>query len=391
MNAKILVIIPARGGSKGIPRKNLVMLQDRPLLSYSIDHALRTACIDRVVVSTDDQEIGTVAQAYGAEVVWRPDTLSTDQASSESALLHTLDYLKDKEQYEPDLVVFLQATSPLRDPNDVQNAIDLLLEENADSLFSSCVVEGFVWRTTEDMLTPVDYNPGKRPRRQDLKEMIVEENGSIYIFRPWVLREKGSRLGGQICHYDMPRAHSFQIDDPQDLAFMRQLFALEKYQAPTFDILQDIHLIIFDFDGVFTNNTVVVDQNGIESVVCSRSDGFGIASLRKLGFDMLVISTEKNPVVASRCQKLKLPYFQGCDDKLTKLQEIVTERGLDPARIVYVGNDVNDLACMEWVGIPISVADGVPEIKRVARLMTTKMGGEGAVREVADWIIQARS
>ncbi len=221
-------------------------------------------------------------------------------------------------------------------------------------------------------------------------ESIVEENGSIYIFKPWVLRDLESRLGGRICTYRMTRAYSFQIDDLQDLVLMRQLFEMQRVQTNRIGVLQDIDLIIFDFDGVFTNNTVSVDQNGIESVVCHRGDGLGIARLRKLGIEMLVLSTEKNPVVASRCKKLKLPYIQGCDDKISELKEIASERRLDPARIAYVGNDVNDLACMKWVGIPLSVADGVSEIKQVARFTTTKVGGDGAVREVADWIIQAR-
>ena len=122
----VLAIIPARGGSKGIPRKNVRPLLGRPLLAHSIEHARQAPSVTRVVVSTDDAEIAAVARRFGAEVVDRPAEISGDAASSESALLHVLDHLRDAEGYEPDLVVFLQATSPLRRPGDVQGAIETL-------------------------------------------------------------------------------------------------------------------------------------------------------------------------------------------------------------------------------------------------------------------------
>ena len=114
-----VAIIPARGGSRGIPRKNLRVIAGKPLLAYTIEHALATPSIDRVVVSTDDVEIGTVAARHGAEVIWRPAEISGDRASSEAALLHALDELAARDDYRPDLVVMLQATSPLRRPDDV--------------------------------------------------------------------------------------------------------------------------------------------------------------------------------------------------------------------------------------------------------------------------------
>lgn len=385
---EVLAIIPARGGSKGIVRKNVRPILGKPLLAYSIEHAARTSAVTRVVVSTDDAEIAAVAQQYGAEVIWRPAELSGDTASSESALLHVLDTLQDREQYVPDLVVFLQATSPLRANDDIQLALEKMVQENADSLFSGCAVEGFVWRSSATRLSAVNYDPVSRPRRQDLQESIIEENGSIYVFKPWVLRELKSRLGGKISVYSMPRRASYQIDVPSDLAWMAQLMSRTPASLATASV-PEIDLIIFDFDGVFTNNRVVVDQNGVESVECNRGDGLGIDKLRKAEFEMLVLSTERNPVVAARCRKLKLPYVQGCDDKLTKVKQLAAERDLDPAKIVYVGNDVNDLACMGWVGVPIAVADAVPEIKQVARYHTSRIGGDGAVREVADWILRA--
>src|SRR5262245_16604424 len=141
----MIAVIPARGGSKGIPRKNVKLLAGKPLLAHPILHAKHAPAVTRIVVSTDDEEIVAVSREWGAEVVPRPPEISGDRASSESALLHTLDYLKRKEGYEPNLVLFLQATSPLRAPHDIPRAIGTLKREGADSLFSACRVEGFTW------------------------------------------------------------------------------------------------------------------------------------------------------------------------------------------------------------------------------------------------------
>ncbi len=218
----VLTIIPARGGSKGIPRKNIRRIAGKPLLGYSIEHAWQAPAVTRVVVSTDDREIATVATGSGAEVIWRPAEISGDTASSESALLHAMQHLGDRETYDPELVVFLQATSPLRRSNDVQEAIDTLRREQADSLFSACAVHGFIWRRQTDGLSSFTYDYRHRPRRQDHSEDLME-NGSIYVFKPWVLRQLNNRLGGKIAVYCMSPICSFQVDEPGDLELMELL------------------------------------------------------------------------------------------------------------------------------------------------------------------------
>lgn len=390
MQKEILAIIPARGGSKDIPRKNIQLLVGKPLLAYSIESALGTPAVNRVTVSTDDAEIGGIAKQYGAEVIWRPAEISGDTATSESALLHALDHLRDTEGYEPDLVIFVQATSPLRQSDDIQNAIETLQREGADSLFSASPLEGFIWRSTSGTIVPINYDPLLRPRRQELNEEILEENGSIYIFKPWVLRKFNSRLGGKIAVYRMARIDSFQVDEPADLELMEQLLAMRQPKSKSLD-LAGIRLLVLDFDGVMTDNRVMVDQEGKEAVWCHRSDGWGIARLKEAGIEVIVLSMETNPVVAARCRKLGIECIQGCNNKLAVLQEIAQQRSLEPVQIAYVGNDVNDLGCMRWVGIPIAVADAVPEVRAISSLVTTRSGGQGAVGEVATWILSARS
>jgi N-acylneuraminate cytidylyltransferase len=384
----VLAIIPARGGSKGIPRKNVRPFLGKPLLAHSIEHARQAPSVGRVVVSTDDPEIAAVARRYGAEVVERPAEISGDTASSESALLHVLDHLEAAEGYRPELVVFLQATSPLRRPGAVQAAIDRLRREQADSLFSACPIHTFIWRRHRGRLESITCDYRNRPRRQDIGEDFAE-TGSIYVFKTRVLRESGNRLGGRIALYPDDPLCNFQVDEPGDFDLLERAAALQPGRPAAPD-LSAIRLLVLDFDGVMTDNRVLVAQDGAEAVRCHRGDGWGIARLKERGVAIVVISTEANRVVEARCRKLGLDFVQACDDKLSELRRLADRLGLGPDRVAYVGNDVNDLECLRWVGTPIVVADAMPEVRGVARLVTSRPGGDGAVREVADWLIAAQ-
>jgi len=154
--------------------------------------------------------------------------------------------------------------------------------------------------------------------------------------------------------------------------------------------MKEVRLVVFDFDGVMTDNRVRVHQSGEEAVWCHRGDGWGIARLKDAGFEVLVLSTETNAVVAARCGKLKIESIQGCEDKIAALQQLARERKVSAEDIVYVGNDVNDMACMRWVGWPIAVADALPEVRALAKWVTLSPGGNGAVREVADRLVSLR-
>jgi YrbI family 3-deoxy-D-manno-octulosonate 8-phosphate phosphatase len=150
--------------------------------------------------------------------------------------------------------------------------------------------------------------------------------------------------------------------------------------------IKAIRAIAFDFDGVFTDNRVWVSENGQESVACWRSDGLGIARLRKLGIPMTIISTEKNSVVSARSVKLCIPCVQGLDDKLPALLQFANAQGLSPEDIAFVGNDINDQACLEAVGCAIVPADAHPSVKGMAHIVLKCLGGFGAVREICDLI-----
>jgi YrbI family 3-deoxy-D-manno-octulosonate 8-phosphate phosphatase len=403
-----VAIIPARGGSRGIPRKNVVPVAGKPLLAYTIEHARATIAIDRVVVSTDDADIAAVAERYGAEVIRRPAEISGDRASSEAALLHALDELDAREGYRPDLVVMLQATSPLRRPHDVQRAIETLIAEDADSLFSACTVHGFLWHREGQDLSSIGYDYRDRRMRQDGPEDLLE-NGSIYVTRHNLLRVTRNRLGGRIAVYHMDPLDSFQVDEPSDLVLMERLLATDSAAShvdshagsghaaegvtgpePIPAEGLDVDLLVLDFDGVMTDDRVLVDQHGTESVWCHRGDGWGIARLRDAGVPIVVISTETNPVVGARCEKLRIDVMQSCADKLRLLRQLAGARGVSASRIAFVGNDVNDLPCLRWVGVPIAVADAAPDVRAACRHVTRRPGGRGAVREIAEGILAAR-
>jgi YrbI family 3-deoxy-D-manno-octulosonate 8-phosphate phosphatase len=155
--------------------------------------------------------------------------------------------------------------------------------------------------------------------------------------------------------------------------------------------LAAVRRVVFDFDGVFTDNTVYVSQDGTESVRCWRGDGLGLQAIQRLGLQVLILSTEVNPVVAARSRKLRVACIQGCDDKGARLDALVRERGLTMDQVAYVGNDVNDLGCLAAVRVPIVVSDAHPSVLAVARLRTERPGGRGAVREVCDLLVAAHS
>jgi N-acylneuraminate cytidylyltransferase len=151
-----------------------------------------------------------------------------------------------------------------------------------------------------------------------------------------------------------------------------------------------VDLLIFDFDGVMTDDRVWVDQDGRESVAVNRRDGMGISILRKSGIPMIVLSTEPNPVVAARCSKLQLPLLQGLSDKASALRSLLDERKVDPSRVVYLGNDINDLPCFSLIGCAVVVADAHPDVLSQADLVLDHPGGHGAVRELCDRLLRSQ-
>lgn len=382
----ILCIIPARGGSKGIPNKNILLLAGKPLVAYAIEAALQSSSVTRTVVSTDDVRIAAVAKAYGAEVVMRPQEISGDTASSESALLHVLEQFKKDEQYVPDVLVFLQCTSPLLIADDIDASIDILRERKVDTVFSVTPSHAYLWKQSNASVCGLNHDMYARGCRQVFEEQYLE-TGSIYVMNAERFLNRKQRFSDNMAFYFMPKERAVEIDDLMDWdvaeVYMRQRIRRERLSR----LPDTISGVVFDFDGVFTDNTVCVNEKGIESVTCNRGDGWGITCLREQELSLLVLSTEKNNVVQTRCDKLQIPCMHGVEDKLAVLRAWCQDKNMPIEQVIFLGNDTNDLACIQAVGCGVVVADAHSEVMAHADMILQHAGGHGAVRELCDLIL----
>lgn len=219
----IVAFIPARGGSKGVPKKNIKLLAGKPLIAWSIEHAKESSLIDRVIVSTDCPEIAKVAREYGAEVPFiRPAHLSDDTATTESAMLHCCEYLSERNEL-PELFILIQCTSPIRGEDIFDNAISEFMNSNFDSMLSVAESHRFTWKDTQSPRASYDYK--NRPRRQDIKKEDKEflETGSFYITKTEKLISNENRLAGDIGLYITSEIESYEIDSQVDFIICEEL------------------------------------------------------------------------------------------------------------------------------------------------------------------------
>ena len=400
---EVLAIIPARGGSKGIPGKNIREFAGFPLVVYSIAAGRQAKTVTRVLVSTDSEEIAAVSRQYGAETPFlRPAEYAQDNTLDLPVFRHALEWLAQHENYHPDVIVQLRPTSPIRPRTCVDDAVKLLLgRPEADSV-RGVVPAGQnpfkMWRVdpaTGQMrpLLAVDgvAEPYNAPRQ--VLPPVHWQTGHIDAIRPATILKKNSMSGDVILSVLIDPRFAVDIDIPADwpkyerLIYNGDLDMVDpgKQHRP---LPETVELVVFDFDGVMTDNRVWVDENGHEQVAANRSDSEGLSQMRKAGVQAMVLSKETNPVVAARCRKLNLPVLQGINDKATVLRSYLKEQQVDPQHVVYLGNDTNDLLCFEVVGCAVAVADSQPVVLRQADLVLSRRGGHGAVRELCDLIIQ---
>jgi YrbI family 3-deoxy-D-manno-octulosonate 8-phosphate phosphatase len=405
---EILALIPARGGSKGIPRKNIRTFAGYPLVAWSIAAGLQAKSVSRVIVSTDDEEIAAVAREYGADVPFmRPRELAQDRTTDLPVFEHALKWLEDTEAYKPGIVVQLRPTSPIRPMDCVDGAVRMLVEHpDADS------VRGVV---------PAAHNPYKmwrfngyeKPMKPLLEvEGITEpynaprqilppaywQTGHVDAIRTSTITSKQSLTGSVVYPLVIDPRYTVDIDTLADW---------QKYEALVYSGLEmvtpdsklrrplpgKIELIICDFDGVLTDNRVWTDQDGREMVAAFRSDSFRIGELREKGMDVMILSSEVNPAVAARAKKMGVEAVHGVglQDKGRALRQVLEQKNVKAENVVYVGNDLNDLPCFEIAGWSVAVADAYPEVMRAADYVLSRPGGYGALRELCDLILKKTS
>ncbi|MFD7286194.1 cytidylyltransferase domain-containing protein [Streptomyces sp. NPDC059863] len=388
----VLAVIPARGGSKGVPAKNLAPVGGVPLVVRAVRACLAARRVTDVVVSTDDAAIADAARSAGAEVVLRPAAIAGDTATSEAAVLHAMDAYGAMRGKTAEVVLLVQCTSPFITADDLDGVAGAVTEDGADSALTVAPTHGFIWRQDSAGSADagatggygVNHDKANRPRRQDRPQEYLE-TGAAYAMRAEGFRAAKHRFFGHTALVSTDPARVLEIDDPHDLARARALAPLlDPAVLPTYD---DIDAVVLDFDGTQTDDKVFVDSDGREMVAVHRGDGLGIAALRRSELKLLILSTEQNPVVAARARKLQVPVLHGIDRKDVALKQWCDEHGIAPERVLYVGNDVNDLPCFGLVGWPVAVASAHDAVRAAARAVTTTPGGEGAIREIAAWIL----
>ena len=399
---EVLAIVPARGGSKGILRKNIRLFAGYPLIAYSIAAGLQAETVTRVLVTTDDEEIAEVARRFGGGTPFlRPAELAGDRTLDLPVFQHTLTWLGEHEDYHPDVVVHLRPTTPLRSPDLVDRAVRVLLDHpEADSVRGLTLIHQNpfkMWLMDDEELPihPLINLPGinepYNAPRQTLPTAYFH-NGLIDIIRTATIMEQNSMSGKTILPVMFDPGYDIDLDTPNDWRRAEERIMhggplMVWPGKPRRSIPEKVQLLVLDFDGVLTDNRVWVDQDGREMVTANRSDSLGVNLLRQAGVETVVISKETNPVVAVRCRKMNIACIQGEDDKETALKKLLAERGVDPVNAVYCGNDVNDLPCFPLVGWAVAVADAMPEVARQADYVLSRSGGCGAVRELCDLIL----
>ena len=400
---EVLAIIPARGGSKGLPRKNVRLLAGHPLIAYSIAAGLQSQMVTRTILSTDDEEIAEVGRRYGAETPFmRPAEYAQDATLDLPVFQHALTWLAEHEGYHPDVVVQLRPTSPIRPPALVDDAVNLLLAHPEADSVRGLVPAGQnphkMWRVDPQSMrmhnlldVPGIAEPYNAPRQA--LPPVHWQTGHIDAIRPQVILQQNSMSGPHMLALMIDSRYTVDIDNLMDMQKAEWLIfntGIEMVHPGhrRRALPEKVSLIVFDFDGVMTDNRVWVDQDGREMVAANRSDSLGLELLRKqTPIQLYVLSKETNPVVTARCKKLRIPVLQAVEDKPSALRQLFVEKNVDPASVIFMGNDVNDLPCFPLVGCAVAPADARPQVIAQADVILRERGGHGAVRELCDLLL----
>ena len=374
-----VALLPLRGGSRSIPGKNLRVIAGRPLYAWSLGAALDSGCFDSVYVASDSADIrDDVRTRFGSrvEVLDRLPENATDTASSESVMLEVMARTPPS-----DVFSLIQATSPLTRAEDFRVARAQFERDGLDSLLTGVELKRFFW-THEG--TPLNYDPARRPRRQDFAGTVME-NGAFYLTRSALLAGSGSRLGGHIGVHRMHEECAAELDEPSDWPVIEALLRRRLHVA------RDIRMLVVDVDGTLTDGGMYYDGNGEALKKFNTRDAKGLLMLRDAGVRICIVTAENSAVVHARMRKLGLTdYFPGVSNKLAWLEEHGARWQVTQAQTAFIGDDLNDLACLQTVGFACCPSDAVPQIREAAHYIASAAGGAGAVREVSDLIRDAQ-
>ena len=386
MNKKYIAFIPVRGGSKSIPLKNIKPIVGRPLVCWTVEAACACKYIETIFVATDSDDIKESIRdnmsffSYPDKIKLfdRDPATATDTASTESAMI---DFA---ERVEFDDVILIQATSPLLKGDHLEQAIETFEQNHYDSLLSVVRQKRFIWEEIDGQFKSVNYDYRKRPRRQEFNGYLVE-NGAFYITNRKRLLETQCRLSGKIGTFEMDEETYFEIDEPSDWTIVEHFLSNYRRKGR----VRKIKMLLTDCDGVLTDGGMYYSENGDELKKFNTRDGMGIAVLRKSGVKVGIITGEDTQIVVNRGNKMQVDYiFKRISDKLSVLKDIAVKEKISLDEIAYIGDDINDIECLRAVGVGFTVPAATQKVKDAANIILDINGGEGAVRVVADWILE---
>lgn len=381
---RIIAFIPVRGGSKSIPLKNIKPLCGKPLVCWCIEALEVCEDVDEIIVATDSDEIWNtvVSRNYKKTILYRRSTENaSDTASTESVMLEYINYAK----LDANTVFMLvQATSPLTQAEQFQEALQIYSKGEYDSMLTCVRNYRFFWN--EDG-TSMNYDYMKRPRRQDFKGMLME-NGAFYINKVGNIIETRNRLSGRIGIYEMPEYTATEIDEPDDWGIIEDLMrrhVLSKMSK------SKIKLFLSDVDGTLTDGGMYYSESGDELKKFNTRDGMGFQLLREAGIKTGIITSENTKIVENRAKKLKIDYLiqgQKGNGKFQTVQKLCDEIGITLDEVAYIGDDINCLELLSHVGYPACPSDACDKVKALATIaVMEKKGGDGCVRDFVEKIL----
>jgi len=385
-----VAFIPVRGGSKSVPLKNIKEIAGKPLVYWAIKAACECDEIDEVYVATDSESIRDVISTHcyhnlfdKLSVVGRSKETSTDTASTEMAMLEFA------QNHYFDNIVLIQATSPLITACDLSNGFNTYNSNDCDSVLSVVRQKRFCWEINEEgYAKPINYNISKRPRRQEFNGYLVE-NGAFYITSRNNLLKFKNRLSGKICAVEMEEDSYYEIDEPIDWIIVEKLMNYRK--TDTKPDLSNIKMFLTDCDGCLTDGGMYYSEDGNELKRFQAKDGYGLRMIKENGILTGMITGEDRRLNERRAEKLDLDIFYGgCKDKANLLGDLCNKYNVKPSEVVYVGDDLNDYEIMKMVGIACCPANAIQQIREIADYISPMNGGDGAIRDIIDWLLQRR-
>jgi len=381
----VVGLIPARGGSKGILRKNLqVLYGETSLLGDTIIHA-RLSSISALYVSSDDDEILEEANFYGCTPIKRPSIIAADTSSTDDVIKHFLGQLPHSAK--PRIVVLLQCTYPFHTSFSINSVIEFLASSNGeyDSVFAASRSHAFLWRQDADLIAKgVNHNSeAPRSRRQDLTHTEVVELGSVYAFTAEAFTYTSSRFASKPAPVILSDPIHLEIDEPKDLFVSRHLSLRIKDYIYSNKGVSTLKALVVDCDGVLTDNKIDVSSNGVESARFNKYDSMAISYLKSIGIKILVLTSETSSYVLNRALKLKIEVISQSKCKALDLSSWLISNSLLYSEVLYIGNDLNDLTVFPLVGSFCCPSDASAQVIAHSNYVSSAKGGQGVVREIA--------